>query len=90
MSTPGHGQGVGPDGFKWSQTTQKTLGGAGAQQVYKLASGVLQEESCLSLLEIQDLVKIKIFRVGNNSLGGFVIRFRDVVHDMLHVELDFV
>jgi len=37
VSTPGHGQGEGPNGYKWSQTTQKTLGGAGAKQVDKLA-----------------------------------------------------
>ena len=28
MSTPGHGQGEGPDVDKWSKTTQDTLGGA--------------------------------------------------------------
>ena len=29
VSTPGHGQGEGPDGDKWPKATQETLGGAG-------------------------------------------------------------
>ena len=39
MSTPGHGQGEGPDGDKWSKTTQDTLGGAGVSK----ANGVLRK-----------------------------------------------
>ena len=38
VSTPGHGQGEGPDGDKWSKTTQETLGGAGVSE----ANGVLR------------------------------------------------
>ena len=37
VSTPGHGQGEGPDGDKWSKTTQETLGGSGVS----VANGVL-------------------------------------------------
>ena len=37
MSTPGHGPGEGPDGDKWSKTTQETLGGSGVSE----ANGVL-------------------------------------------------
>ena len=33
-----HGQGEGPDGDKWSKTTQETLGGAGVSE----ANGVLR------------------------------------------------
>ena len=35
---PDIGQGVGPDGDKWSKTTQDTLGGAGVSE----ANGVLR------------------------------------------------
>ena len=38
MSTRGHGQREGPDGDKWSKTTQETLGGAGVSE----ANGVLR------------------------------------------------
>ena len=38
VSTPGHGQGEGPDGDKWSKTTQETLGGAGVSE----ANGALR------------------------------------------------
>ena len=38
VSTPGHGQGEGPDGDKWAKTTQETLGGAGVSE----ANGVLR------------------------------------------------
>jgi hypothetical protein len=39
LSTPGQGQGEGPDGDKWSQTTQYTLGGAGANEVSGVPPG---------------------------------------------------
>ena len=38
VSTPGLGQGEGPDGDKWSKTTQETLGGAGVSE----ANGALR------------------------------------------------
>lgn len=37
VSTRGHGQREGPDGDKWSKTTQETLGGSGVSG----ANGVL-------------------------------------------------
>ena len=37
VSTRGHGQREGPDGDKWSKTTQETLGGSGVSE----ANGVL-------------------------------------------------
>lgn len=39
-----HGQGEGPDGDQWSQTTQDTLGGAGVSA----ANGVLRNRSASS------------------------------------------
>ena len=38
VSTRGHGQREGPDGDKWSKTTQETLGGFGVSE----ANGVLR------------------------------------------------
>ena len=38
VSTRGHGQREGPDGDKWSKTTQETLGGSGVSE----ANGVLR------------------------------------------------
>ena len=38
VSTRGHGQREGPDGDKWSKTTQETLGGSGESE----ANGVLR------------------------------------------------
>ena len=38
VSTRGHGQREGPDGDKWSKTTQETLGGSGVSK----ANGVLR------------------------------------------------
>ena len=32
VSTRGHGQREGPDGDKWSKTTQETLGGSGVSE----------------------------------------------------------
>ena len=39
VSTPGHGQGEGPAGDKWSQTTLDTVGGAGANKVSGVPPG---------------------------------------------------
>ena len=38
VSTRGHGKREGPDGDKWSKTTQETLGGTGVSE----ANGVLR------------------------------------------------
>ena len=38
VSTRGHGKRAGPDGDKWSKTTQETLGGSGVSE----ANGVLR------------------------------------------------
>ena len=46
VSTPGHGQGEGPDGDKWSQTTQDTLGGAGVKGAASARTESLQGQSC--------------------------------------------
>ena len=45
VSTPGHGQGEGPDGDKWSETTQETLGGAGATEGSGVPQGAVPAES---------------------------------------------
>ncbi len=46
VSTPGHGQGEGPDGDKWSQTTQDTLGGAGVKGAASARTESLQGQPC--------------------------------------------
>ncbi len=46
MSTLGHGQGEGPDGDKWSQTTQDTLGGAGVKGAASARTESLQGQPC--------------------------------------------
>ncbi len=39
LSTPGQGQGEGPAGDKWAQTTRETVGGAGANKVSGVPPG---------------------------------------------------
>ena len=46
VSTHGHGQGEGPDGDKWSQTTQDTLGGAGVKGAASARTESLQGQPC--------------------------------------------
>ena len=88
VSTPGHGQGEGPAIYEFLHSKNEVDFGRGRSGAKR--NGVPLGAGCLSVLEHQDLMKIKFFRVGYNGFGGFVIRFCDVVHDVFHIELDFV
>ena len=35
-------------------------------------------------------MEVEFLGVGDNGFGGFIVSLCYVVHDMLHVELDFV